>query len=196
MLLASRVLNAVTFGGSVVQVEQSSTNRLVSRLVWLGCGALGLLVIASVATPAVRRLVSSAPQPLPVTNSDEPPPHWSAGQVGELIVEINGARSVGLEPKDYGIAALRSELERRGEPTLTEDSVQLDRLAEASALVLAEDLSRLGMADHAQYDWHAERVREPRLAAALHAALAKGRLRAWLHGLRPPAPQLSSSQGG
>ncbi len=52
------------------------------------------------------------------------------------------------------------------------------------------------MADHAQYDWHAEdRVRDPRLTAGLHAALGSGRLRAWLHSLRPAAPQLSSSHG-
>jgi hypothetical protein len=177
-----------------VEVEQPSTNRLVSRLVWLGCGAVGLLLIASVATPAMRRLVSGTPQPLPVTNNDEPPPHWSSEQVGELIAEIKGARSVGLDPKDYGIAALRGELDRRGGPTLTESSVQLDRLAETSALVLAEDLSRLSMADHGQFDWHAEeRVHEPRLTAALHTALAKGRLRPWLHSLRPPRPQQSSS---
>jgi hypothetical protein len=178
-----------------VEAEQPSTNRLASRLVWLGCGAVGLLLIASVATPAVRRLINGAPQPLPVTNNDEPPPHWSSEQVGELIAEIKHSRSYGLEPKDYGIAALRGELDRRGGPTLTEGSVQLDRLAETSALVLAEDLSRLGMADHGQFDWHAEdRVREPRLARALHDALAKGRLRPWLHSLRPTAPQISPGQ--
>ena len=61
--------------------------------------------------------------------------------------------------------------------------------------MLAEDLSRLGMADHAQYDWHAEeRVREPRLTAGLHAALAGGGLRAWLHGFRPVARQLSPNR--
>jgi hypothetical protein len=179
-----------------VEVEQPSTNRLVSRLVWLGCGAVGLLLIASVATPAVRRLIVGPSQPLPLSNTDELPPHWSVGQVGELIAEIKDSRSVGLEPKDYGIAALRGELDRRGGPSLGEGSVQLDRLAETSALVLAADLSRVGMADHGQFDWHAdERVQQPRLTAGLHAALASGRVRAWLHGLRPSSPPLSVSQG-
>jgi hypothetical protein len=75
--------------------------------------------------------------------------------------------------------------------------VLLDRLAETAALVLAEDLSRRGVGDHAQFDCHAEeRVREPRLTAGLHAALAKGRLRAWLDGLRPSTNQLSPGHGG
>ena len=179
-----------------MEVEQPSTNHFVSRFIWLGCGAVGLLLIASVATPAVRRLMVGPAQPLPLSNTDEPPPHWSAGQVGELIAEITDSRGIGLEPKDYGIAALRGELDRRGGPSLAAGSVQLDRLAETSALVLAEDLSRLGMADHAQYDWHAgERVKTPRLTAGLHAALASGRLRAWLHGLRPHASRLSTSHG-
>lgn len=193
ILLAYLSRDALTFGGSVVEVEQPSTNHLVSRLVWLGCGAVGLLLIASVASPAVRRLVTGTPPEVPLSNTDEPPPHWSPGQVGELIAEIKQSRSIGLEPKDYGIAALRGELDRLGGPSLSEGSVQLDRLAETSALILAEDLSRRGMADHAQYDWHAEeRIREPRLTAGLHAALASGRLRGWLHSLRPPAPQLGS----
>jgi murein L,D-transpeptidase YcbB/YkuD len=179
-----------------VEVEQPSANRLISRLVWLGCGAAGLVLIASVATPAVRRLVAGTPE-RPLVNPDQPPPHWSSDQIQELIGEIQTARSVGLEPKDYGLAALRGELDRRGGPSLTEDSIQLDRLAETSALALAEDLSRRGMADHAQYDWHAEdRAAEPRLSQALRTALATGRVRAWLHGLRTPAAQPSPSQAG
>ena len=177
-----------------MEVEQPSTHRLVRRFLWLGCGAAGLMLVASVATPAVRRLITRAPEPLPASAIDQPPPHWSPERIGELIAGIQDARSAGLEPKDYGIAALRGELDRRGGPSLAEGSVQLDRLAETSALTLAEDLSRRGMADHAQYDWHAEdRVRQPRLVAALHDALAKGRMRAWLHSLRPSPSQLSSS---
>jgi murein L,D-transpeptidase YcbB/YkuD len=176
-----------------MEVEQPSTHRLVRRLLWVGCGAAGLMLVASVATPAVRRLITRAPEPLRAPAIDQPP-HWSPDQVGELIAGIQDARSAGFEPKDYGIAALRGELDRRGGPSLAEGSVQLDRLAETSALTLAEDLSRRGMADHAQYDWHAQdRVRQPRLVAALHDALAKGRTRAWLRSLRPSTPQLSSS---
>ena len=180
-----------------MEVEQPSTSDLVRRLVWLGCGAAGLLLLASVATPAMRRL-SAGPTPQhPSPVGDEPPPHWSNEQVGELIAEIGTVRSVGLEPKDYGVAALRGELDRRGGPSIAENSVQLDELAETSALMLAEDLSRLGMADHDQFDWHAEdRAPQPRLAAGLHAALAEGRLRAWLHGLRSPAPRPSPSHTG
>jgi hypothetical protein len=179
-----------------VEVEQPSTNRLVSRLVWLGCGAVGLVLFASMATPAMRRLIAGTPQERPTAIDDQQPPHWSSEQVGELIAEIETVRGVGLEPRDYGVAALRGELDRRGGPSLAEGSVQLDRLAETSALILAEDLSRRGMADHAQYDWHAEeRVRQPRLTAGLHAALTAGRLRGWLHGLRQTAPRLSSSHG-
>jgi hypothetical protein len=179
-----------------VQVEESSTHRLASRLVWLGCGAVGLLLIASVATPAMRRMANAPPQP-PLSNTDEPPPHWTPDQLGELIAEIKDSRRLGLEPKDYGLAALHGELDRRDGPSLAAGSVQLDRLAETSALVLAEDLSRLGMADHGQFDWHAEdRAREPRLVAGLHAALAKGRLRAWLHGLRPTMPQPAAGHRG
>jgi murein L,D-transpeptidase YcbB/YkuD len=180
-----------------VEVEQPSTNRLVSRLVWLGCGAVGLVLIAGAASPAMRRLMTRAPQQLPAPAADQPLPHWAPDQVDELIDEIQDVRSVGLEPTDYGLAALRGELDRRGGPSLTEGSIQLDRLAETSALVLAEDLSRQGMADHAQFDWHAEdRLKTSRFAAALHAALARRRVGAWLHGLRPHAPQLSSSHGG
>ena len=174
--------------------ESPSTNRLVSRLVWLGVGALGLVLIAGVASPAVRRMMAGPPEPPPAPSADQPPPHWSGEQVGELIDEIQESRSAGLEPKDYGLAALRSELDRRDSPTLREGSIQLDRLAEASALNLAEDLSRRGMADHGQYDWHAEEgPRDPGLVAGLHTALARSRVGAWLHGLRAPAPQLSAN---
>ena len=178
-----------------MEVEHASTGRLSQRLLWLGCGAVGLVLIASVATPAVRRLVGKEPQDNPAPAKAEAPPHWSTAQVEELITGIQDARKAGLEPKDYGLAALRGELARRGGPTLSAGSVQLDKLAETSALNLAEDLSRRGMADHGQVDWHrGERVHSARLIDALHAALAQGRLRAWLRSLRAPASSHPKSQ--
>jgi hypothetical protein len=173
-----------------VEDDQPSTGRLSQRLVWLGCGAAGVILLAGVAT----RLMARPSEPAPAPARAELPPHWSTAQVEELIAGIQDARKVGLEPKDYGLAALRGELDRRGGPSLAAGSVQLDRLAETSAVNLAEDLSRRGMADHGQIDWRAHEPRaSARLVAALHTALAQGRLREWLHGLRAPSPRTSPS---
>jgi hypothetical protein len=177
-----------------MEVERGSTDRLVKGAIWLGCGAVGLALIAGVASPAMRRLLtrSALPQPIPAT--DRPAAHWTPEQVGELIAGIQDARKVGLEPKDYGLAALRGELDRRDGPSLADGSVQLDRLAETSALALADDLSQHGRADQSQFDWHTPpRAKSPRIAAELHAALAQDRLRSWLRSLKaptlPPVPR-------
>ena len=176
------------FWGSVMEVERSSPSPLAQRLLWLGYGALGLFLVAGVVTPTVRRLMARTPSDNPAAAQAGIPPHWSSEQVEELIAAIHDARKVGLEPGDYGLAALKGELARRGGPTLSAGSVQLDRLAEASALNLAEDLSRQAMADHGQIDWYGrDRAHDPHLVGALHAALAQGRLRAWLRSLRPQA---------
>ena len=180
-----------------MEVERTSTDRLTQRLIWLGCGAVGLALIAGAASPAVRRLIARTPQQNPVPAKIETPPHWSTEQVEELIAGIQDARSAGLEPKEYGLAALRGELDRRGGPSLSAGSVELDRLAETSALVLAEDLSRRDIADHGQFDWHGgERTQGASLVSALHNALVQGRLRAWLRSLRPPSWRLSPGHDG
>lgn len=169
--------------------QPSPTGRFSRRLLWLGCGVAGFVLVAGVATPAVRRLMAKPPQDSPAPAKPEPAPHWSTEQVEDLILGIEDARKAGLEPRDYGLAALRGELDRRGGPSLSAGSVQLDRLAESSALNLAEDLSRRGIADHGEVDWHRhERVHGAELIRALHAALAQGRLRAWLRSLPAPMP--------
>jgi hypothetical protein len=120
---------------------------------------------------------------------------WSRHQIAELIDEIEAVRVLGLDPGDYGLAALR------GQQVVTSDllgatgSRQLDALADFAALSLARDYRRghgaaspdesapVTIADH----------------AALRAALKAGMLRPWLKAQRrmrlPQLGRASHAQG-
>jgi hypothetical protein len=94
---------------------------------------------------------------------------WPPAQVRELIAAVEEARGHGLDPADYGLAALRAELDLCERLWETPGSRQLDMLARSAALALARDYRRRG----------AGQSRDVR-PEELDAALAAGRLRPWL----------------
>lgn len=102
---------------------------------------------------------------------------WSKAQVAELIAEIAASREAGLDPDDYGIAALRGQLVLAAEVLGTDGSSQLDILADTAALSLARDyrsgVSPIGVGVELPAPSAADR-------AALRNALRSGTLRSWL----------------
>jgi hypothetical protein len=89
---------------------------------------------------------------------------WSPEQVRELIRLVEESRLRGLDPDDYGLAALRSELDQSVTFYRTDGSRQLDALAHASAVALARAYRRQGPVDD----------------ASLARALRTNGLRAWI----------------
>jgi len=99
---------------------------------------------------------------------------WSPDQVRALIAAIHASRRHGLDPAAYGLAALRAELVLCEQLWNTPGSRQLDSLARAAALALANDYRRL-----------AARSAAPVRAAELDAALGTGRIGPWLAAMAP-----------
>jgi len=149
-------------------VRPVSKPRAGSRIV---VGAMGLALVAATSAfaPAVDGAAANGRSPTaPAQRFD-----WSKAQVQELIAAIEDSRTHGFDPADYGLAALRGELELCAELLNAPGSVQLDTLARSAALALASDYRR----PRAQ-----RRLQDQALAAELDAARRQGRLRAWFAG--------------
>jgi hypothetical protein len=99
---------------------------------------------------------------------------WSLDQVRVLIREVDASRRHGLDPAAYGLAALRAELVLCEQLWNTPGSRQLDTLARAAALALANDYRRLRAETPA-----------PVRAAELDAVLGAGQVGPWLAGMAP-----------
>ena len=109
---------------------------------------------------------------------------WSLSNAMALLDLIDKAAGEGLDPGDYGAHALRVAIEsgRTG--------VELDGLANASALDLAGDYANGRVGDRESLDWYIAAPADPaRLAAGLAEALDRDRLGAWRHGLLPDNAQ-------
>ena len=122
---------------------------------------LGAALIAATAAPA-----PADPRPLPAPQV-QTSFAWSPTQVRELIGAIRKSRRAGLDPSDYGLAALRAELELCEQLWNTAGSRQLDTLARVSALALANEYR------------HRSAV-GPVRPAELDAALGTGHVGLWL----------------
>lgn len=139
----------------------------------LGAAPLGLLVAAMVAATAASPSPAD-PRPVAPTRHTAAGFAWSPGQVRELIGAVEQAHRHGLDPADYGLAALRAELDLCERLWNTPGSRQLDMLARASALALANDYRR-----------HAAASAAPVSPAELDAALGAGRVGSWLAAQAP-----------
>ena len=125
--------------------------------------ALAAITLSATAANAALRTGEAVTAPPAAATAAPRLHHWSAGQVRELIGLVEEARGHGLDPADYGLAALRSELEQSATLYRSTGSRQLDALARASAVALAR----------------AYRRRTPD-EAGLATALRTNRLRAWI----------------
>lgn len=133
---------------------------------------IGIAHVALLAAALIGTAGSPSPAAPPVrvrvTNGT-----WPPAQVRVLIAEIGQSARYGLDPGAYGIAALRAELELCEQLWETPGSRQLDALAGAAALALANDYQRHG-------------ARSARVTRAeMNAALGAGRVGPWLAGLAP-----------
>ena len=101
---------------------------------------LAMLAAVSSGTLASRNRAGTLPlQPriaAPVDSS------WTPLEIGQLISAIEESQAYGLDPQSYGLAALRSELEQADAIWGRSATRQLDVLAHASALTLANDYRR------------------------------------------------------
>ncbi len=130
----------------------------------LVAGAL-IAAIAGSPSPAATRPIAIAHAPASYA--------WSPQQVRQLIVAIEEARRHGLDPADYGLAALRAELDLCEQLWNTPGSRQLDTLARTAALALANDYRRQAIRT------------APVRPADLDAALGAGRVGSWLTAQAP-----------
>jgi len=146
-----------------------------------------LILIAACAPIAIFALAGAigAGAPTPAAASGivqpaRPPIHWSPDALRVLTAEIEASRHLGLDPDDYGIAALRDEMQ--GGPA----AAGIDHLATAAALHFALDLTAGGPATPGRPS--PPSAHEPAARAALQVQLAladtTGTLRAWFGRLR------------
>lgn len=130
---------------------------------------LVMLVTVSSGTLASRNRASALPlQPQTAQPADG---SWTQVEIKQLIAAIEGANDYGLDPQSYGLAALRSELEQADAIWGRSATRQLDVLAHASALTLANDYRRqagLPLASDRE-------IEEVRAAGSLRSWLVPGR---------------------
>ncbi|WP_116089822.1 L,D-transpeptidase family protein [Sphingomonas crusticola] len=105
---------------------------------------------------------------------------WSSATAGQLIEAIEASRAEGLNPADYGLAALRRAAQGGQGPAL-------DALATSSALALAHDYYFGRVADRADMQWMIRRSadEEAQLPARLDAAIETGKVGEFLQALLP-----------
>lgn len=126
---------------------------------------LAMLAAASSITLASRNRTSALPlQAQAAVPGDS---IWTPVEVQQLIAAIEHSQDYGLDPQSYGLAALRSELDQADAIWGRSATRQLDVLAHASALTLANDYRR-----RAGLPLASDRE--------IEAARAAGSLRTWL----------------
>jgi hypothetical protein len=141
-------------------------------------GTFGLAMLA--AAGVITLPVAGAPPSRERTEADKGVAHheWTLVQVQELIEAIAEARDHGLDPSDYGLAALRGEMELCRGLWRTQGSRQLDTLARSAALALASDYRDPDAPRH---------IDDEVLASTLDQARRSGRLRQWFSAQRAAA---------
>lgn len=129
--------------------------------------SLAPLALIAAAVGTVSTAQPSIADPRPARPAADASYAWSPSQVRELIAAIEESNGYGLDPRDYGIAALRAQLDLCDNLWNTPGSRQMDALARAAALALANEYRRRAAAG-------------PVRPAELDAALVAGRVRPWL----------------
>jgi hypothetical protein len=126
-----------------------------------------LVMLAAAASGALASRDDAGAFPAARSAFVERDSHWKPAQVRQLIAVIEESENNGFDPDRHGLAALRSELEQSSELWGRAGTHQLDVLARAAALSLANEYrGRAGQ----------------RAASAdeVDSALASGELRSWL----------------
>jgi hypothetical protein len=121
---------------------------------------------------AKAEAVPAVPAPAPTGHS------WTREEIVDLIAAIEQSRSDGLDPGQYGLAALRSELEQQSQLWGGTGTPQLDALAQTAALTLANDYRTRAGGSTAS-------------AGDLNAALNEGDLKGWITGSHTAAAGVS-----
>jgi len=100
-----------------------------------------LVMLAAVSSGSLasreRRAIPLEPQTAAPSESS-----WTPAEVQQLIAAIENSKDYGLDPQSYGLAALNSELDQADAIWGRSATRQLDVLAHASALTLANDYRR------------------------------------------------------
>ena len=161
-----------THDANATDVAVRRARRTLSRAL-LAAAVTALLVSATSATAPQAALPGVATQPaLPLCATCA----WTVASADALIAEIAASAAEGLDPAAYDTAGLRMLADRVG------PSPELDRTAEAAALLLARHYLFGRVADRARQSWYIARSDDP---AALKAALRQRRVRPWLRSLLP-----------
>lgn len=101
-----------------------------------------LVMLAAVSSGSLASRNHPATIPLPSQPTAAADNSWTAAEVRQLITAIENSKDYGLDPQSYGLAALHSELEQANAIWGRSATRQLDVLAHASALTLANDYRR------------------------------------------------------
>lgn len=135
----------------------SGPATLVMLLVMLAAAVGGSLIS--------RNQASAFPAPDPAVATSRI--RWAPNEVQQLIGAIEASEDYGLDPDRYGLAALKSELVQASEIWGQSGTHQLDVLAHASAVSLANDYRRQAGLTAVTAD-------------EVESARAAGKLRSWL----------------
>jgi len=158
-------LHARLFEREVTMPRSHATSSTASASGAITLVTLLIMIMAAASgTLASRSPAATASGTAPIMADVQ---SWDHAQVRELIIAIEHSRKDGFDPENYGLAALRSELEQSLAIWGSPHPRQLSVLAQTAALALANDYRRLG-------------GRQTANAADLHAALLRGSLSQWI----------------
>ncbi len=149
--------------------------RNAERKTGLSGGSATLIMLLVMMAAASSGLLGSRDRAsaLPVARQAAAPTDggWTSAEIRQLIAAIEDSKNYGLDPQSYGLAALHSELEQADAIWGRSATRQLDVLAHASALTLANDYRRqagLPLASDRE-------IEEVRAAGSLRSWLVPGR---------------------
>jgi hypothetical protein len=101
-----------------------------------------LVMLAAVSSGSLASRNRAGALPLPPQMAESADSSWTPVEVQQLIAAIEDSKDYGLDPQSYGLAALRSEVDQANAIWGRSATRQLDVLAHASALTLANDYRR------------------------------------------------------
>lgn len=145
--------------------------------------AAGLLVSLTGAASEPTPIATSGAANFSEISSTETAPvaaRWSRQSAQDLIASIEGARAEGLNPRDYGLAALRRA-------AAGGEGAALDLLADASANALAHDYYFGRVSDRTDMQWMIQRspYEAQQLPAQLQHAIEHGKVHDFFAALLP-----------
>ncbi|PZU06589.1 L,D-transpeptidase family protein [Sphingomonas sp.] len=137
----------------------------------MGAGSVPEAPVTAPAAAVAGEAETVAPAPAPA-------PIWKKSAVKDLIGAIEASADQGLRPEDYGLAALKTELDAGEGPAL-------DAMAERAALTLAHDYQYGRVGDRADLGWHIDRAGGTIDPIVLNAMVERGTVRGYLESLLP-----------